>query len=884
MSSKRKVYSVEDLLRIIHEASIAPPPKSELDRFEDIGIERQVLDHRADHRYKVSLPEDQVQVIRKSINGTLNKLTPEKYDSLLPHLIEVFNHMSGEIVLQLVIAKAKTEAHFAEMYARTCVAMCQAAAEQGWAKRFYLCVEHTCDRELTKALKIATEAEATAGAGDPRLKVCAHITGCIGQLYIHSLLEESFMGGHMSTLLHMAPPPSSNPSASPSPAESSNADDPDMSGPPSMFEVQAACKLLETAGKYWSTGTRSDNGLTAVLGLKTQQTEAQKQHFVEIMKVVEELAVSHPKPRVKFMLQDVVDLHKRNWIPRFKEIKPEKLDEGGNLRQTPLTPPPRMPGHDPFHLHYHEEQQQDSLASRLEGLTPPSSPGPNVVGTLLHSNAPPANSNTNKMVPPGWFDDVMKQTQQQSENTSAERSHSPDTSGSTSSTGKPLSFGDKIAIWKKQDEDRKTQRDTERKYGRSASRTPPPAGDRSHKGLEVDTSHTANNNTSGFTKDQPGGGSGTGHQPFQHNPYGTDPFAKMNSSARPRTPPPRMIPASMWGEPTSAPPTYGGGHSQQQQQPQQQSTPPQPVLAQPQGPPKPPAYQAPAAAPPVPATATTAVPQSPPQAVPVSAHVPMATPLAGGGNNAATATFAQPQRHPGGGTPPGASPFANFNAYNNQHQQNQRQRRNTPPTRSIPVSLAAFGSADPYFKSSNPNNTTNTAEPTSPVTSPPRLNSNNNLTQAQGSTGSVGSVSSSGSVGAGANMGGESQQPASSAVKPKGKGARKWQIKPQDVETAGLGGSDPVSAPPGARTPPPVFSSPQPHPPVENKWKARAGTPPPRFAIPFGESQQPPPPGRPRGFTPPPKESAPMAGAPISPKDQAPSARNNKKTKWVVKT
>ncbi|GAN03422.1 eukaryotic initiation factor 4F subunit P130 [Mucor ambiguus] len=245
------------------------------------------------------------EYITRKVNALLNKLTMERFDSISAQIFEYARQSAKEndgrslrTVMKLTFEKACDEPAFANMWARLCRSMydamtddikdtsildennkpssgillfrkylfnrCQVEFEKGWKVNMPEVDE--VDGMMTEEYYIAAKAK-RQGLG---------LIQFIGELFKLEMLSERIMYGCMIKLCN----------------DPTNAGD---------EEAESLCKLLTTIGKALDSKPKTAKWVDIV-----------------IQRMKNEMVLS-PKltSRVKFMIQDLVDLRKDKWVPRI---------------------------------------------------------------------------------------------------------------------------------------------------------------------------------------------------------------------------------------------------------------------------------------------------------------------------------------------------------------------------------------------------------------------------------------------------------------------------------------------------------------------------------------------------------------------------------------
>ncbi|KAF6198194.1 hypothetical protein GE061_007941 [Apolygus lucorum] len=265
----------------------------------------------------LELTEEQKQIekLQKNVRGILNKLTPQKFDKLVGKILELPIDSEGHLreMVNLVFEKAVDEPSFSKAYADLCQCLqkkatprveenkeittppsvtfrklllnkCQEGFEKNKKDELDIAkrtkeIEETPDPEKKKELKLLLEEE--------ERKIRRKSVGLvrfIGELYKLHMLTPKIMHGCITTLLSQV-------------AEES---------------LECLCKLLTTIGKEL-------------------ERESVKKEFDEYFTAMSRLAQksndSKVSSRIRFMLQDVIELRQKNWKPRRDENNPKTLEQ-----------------------------------------------------------------------------------------------------------------------------------------------------------------------------------------------------------------------------------------------------------------------------------------------------------------------------------------------------------------------------------------------------------------------------------------------------------------------------------------------------------------------------------------------------------------------------
>ncbi|CEP09178.1 hypothetical protein [Parasitella parasitica] len=246
------------------------------------------------------------EFITRKVNALLNKLTLEKFDSISAQIFDYARQSTEEndgrslrTVMSLTFEKACDEPAFASMWAKLCRSMydamtddikdtnllvdekpssgtslfrkylfnrCQVEFEKGWKVNMPKVDE--ADNLMTEEYYKAAKAK-RQGLG---------LIQFIGEMYKLEMLSTKIMVQCMKRLCE----------------DPSNAGD---------EEVESLCKLITTIGKVLDKAQKTHEVLNAV-------TATMKDNMMKSPNLTS---------RVKFMIQDVIDLRKDKWVPRLAD-------------------------------------------------------------------------------------------------------------------------------------------------------------------------------------------------------------------------------------------------------------------------------------------------------------------------------------------------------------------------------------------------------------------------------------------------------------------------------------------------------------------------------------------------------------------------------------
>ena len=243
----------------------------------------------------------------KVFRGHLNKLTPQKYDSIIEKVkaLDLADPERLASVIDLVFDKAVDEPGFCELYAKMCKVI--GAKHDGFFTQLVKkCQEEFETSDLYHGLNIDSRKEAMEQETDPqkkkimseelyedmrlRRKKYLGTIKLIGEMYKFGLLIPKIIALCMTQLLD----------------EVSNEN------------LECLCSLLTTVGAK----------------MACEEDDAIKNYLNKTIKVLQEFAHSKKvedsfvlESRIKFKILDTIDLSRKNWRPRMVENNPKKIEE-----------------------------------------------------------------------------------------------------------------------------------------------------------------------------------------------------------------------------------------------------------------------------------------------------------------------------------------------------------------------------------------------------------------------------------------------------------------------------------------------------------------------------------------------------------------------------
>ena len=265
------------------------------------------------------------EVVQRKVKAALNKMTPEKFDKISDQILEISSQSKEESdgrtlrqVIQLTFEKATDEAHWASMYAKFCKRMLDTMSDDirdesikdragavvsgGALFRKYLL--NRCQEEFERgwALDLPEQPEAAEEEGNKKpgeavmlsdeyyLAAAAKRKGLglvqfIGELFKLGMLTERIMHECVRKLV-------------------------DYKGVPDEAEVESLTKLLRTVGANLDSTEKG----RPMMDMYFQR--------IDSMMRMDDLP-----SRLKFMLLDLLDLRRANWVSKEGNKGPKTLEE-----------------------------------------------------------------------------------------------------------------------------------------------------------------------------------------------------------------------------------------------------------------------------------------------------------------------------------------------------------------------------------------------------------------------------------------------------------------------------------------------------------------------------------------------------------------------------
>ncbi|XP_020170804.1 eukaryotic translation initiation factor 4G [Aegilops tauschii subsp. strangulata] len=258
--------------------------------------------HKAEKKYEIGKVSDEEEVKQRQLKAILNKLTPQNFEKLFEQVkaLNIDNIITLNGVISQIFDKALMEPTFCEMYASFCFSLAGELPnfvkddEKITFKRLLL---NKCQEEFERGEREQAEAEKTEEEGgmkqsenereEKRLRVRRRMLGnirLIGELYKKKMLTERIMHECIKKLL----------------GEYQHPDEEDL---------EALCKLMSTIGEM------------------IDHIRA-KVHMDFYFDIIQKLSAnSKLSSRIRFMLEDVIDLRNNKWRQRRKVEGPKKIEE-----------------------------------------------------------------------------------------------------------------------------------------------------------------------------------------------------------------------------------------------------------------------------------------------------------------------------------------------------------------------------------------------------------------------------------------------------------------------------------------------------------------------------------------------------------------------------
>uniref|UniRef100_UPI00358EFB87 uncharacterized protein isoform X2 n=1 Tax=Myxine glutinosa TaxID=7769 RepID=UPI00358EFB87 len=223
------------------------------------------------------------QDVCRQFRVLLNKMTPENFGRLINQMkrVNITKEEDLEDIVQLVLDKAIKESKFSEVYAHVCHHLAkievQGRDKPGKVLNFHTLLIESCKNELRMGNNANSSSDDDASKEKGRQRALGHLV-FIGELFNAQVLDESFITNTGKGLLQDG----------------------------NEQSLECFCRLIGIAGKV----------------IDSTQAKMMDEYFTFLDKLMKERKMV---PRIRFMLQDLVDLRMHNWIPRRKVERPNYL-------------------------------------------------------------------------------------------------------------------------------------------------------------------------------------------------------------------------------------------------------------------------------------------------------------------------------------------------------------------------------------------------------------------------------------------------------------------------------------------------------------------------------------------------------------------------------
>jgi translation initiation factor 4G len=263
------------------------------------------------------------EMVQRKVKAALNKMTPEKFDKISDQILAIAGQSKNEQdgrtlrqVIQLTFEKATDEAHWASMYAKFCKRMLEMMSSEirdesildkngnvvsgGALFRKYLL--NRCQEEFERGWKVDLPEQPTTEGDDKKAAEAALLSDeyyiaaaakrrglglvqFIGELFKLGMLTERIMHECVRKLL-------------------------EFQGVPDEAEIESLTKLLRTIGANLDSLEKGRVMMDA--------------YFQRIQTIID---LPDLPSRLKFMLMDIVDLRRAQWVSKEANKGPKTLKE-----------------------------------------------------------------------------------------------------------------------------------------------------------------------------------------------------------------------------------------------------------------------------------------------------------------------------------------------------------------------------------------------------------------------------------------------------------------------------------------------------------------------------------------------------------------------------
>lgn len=242
--------------------------------------------------YKSQQSIAEKEKLRRSVQSVLNKLTLQKFKVLLAQLKKLHINCEEEmkLVVDLIYENAIYEPYFCVLYANLCKHLATktpfANQPDGHAD-FHTLLLTTCQNGFEEKFNEFIQVTLPCQQIEEMKKLKTRWIGNIrfmGELYKFNMIQTVVILDCIKTLLKFADEDS----------------------------LECFCWLMKTAGKELESSKDFEGKLPM------------DEYFAQIQKIVDNRLTCS---RIRFMLQDIIDLRKNDWVPRRVENIPRTIDE-----------------------------------------------------------------------------------------------------------------------------------------------------------------------------------------------------------------------------------------------------------------------------------------------------------------------------------------------------------------------------------------------------------------------------------------------------------------------------------------------------------------------------------------------------------------------------
>ncbi|KAB2614589.1 eukaryotic translation initiation factor 4G-like [Pyrus ussuriensis x Pyrus communis] len=330
--------------------------------------------HKADRKYEVGKVSDEEQAKQRQLKAILNKLTPQNFEKLFEQVkaVNIDNATTLTGVISQIFDKALMEPTFCEMYANFCFYLAGELpdfSEDNEKITFKILLYNKCQEEFERGGREQEETNKADEEGQvkqseeeregKRIKARRQRLGnvsLIGELYKKRMLTERIMHKCIEKLFGQQQTPDEQ-------------------------DIEALCKLMSTIGEMID---------------HPKAKEYMDAYFERMKSLSNNMKLSS---RVRFMLNDAIDLRKKKWQQRRKvegRIKIEEVHiDAAQERQAESSRLVRGPGINPSARRGPPSPRGSTMLSSPNvhsfDRTLPTSPPTHAYGVALTQNVPSEN-------------------------------------------------------------------------------------------------------------------------------------------------------------------------------------------------------------------------------------------------------------------------------------------------------------------------------------------------------------------------------------------------------------------------------------------------------------------------------------------------------------